>query len=449
MIGYYLALALKSFARAPGLTALMITAIAVGIGTCIATVTVHHAMSSNPIWWKNDRLYAVTMDSWGMAEPYDKEHPELPPPQLSYRDATALAASAVPQRTAIMYSLMQVISGGDSHALPEEIFLRATTPDFFRMFEVPFLYGGPWSLAADEAAEPVIVLSKEQNLKLFGGRNSVGRSVRLGERDFRVTGVLDHWSPIPRFYDLNLGAFADSEDGFIPFGLTTVLQPSPAGTTACRDPRPQDSFKAFIASECIWMQMWVELPDAASRQRMQTFVDQYWADQRQAGRFPRPRNNRLTNVGNWLRDQGVVSSESTILVGISFAFLGVCVINTVGILLARFLNNAAITGLRRALGASRRQIFAQHLVEVALIATAGAALGLALAATGLAGLRGLIDSQEGGTPDLLGGYKALARFDTASMLWAVTLAVVVTLAAGLYPAWRVGRLPPGRYLNSQ
>jgi ABC-type lipoprotein release transport system permease subunit len=35
------------------------------------------------------------------------------------------------------------------------------------------------------------------------------------------------------------------------------------------------------------------------------------------------------------------------------------------------------------------------------------------------------------------------------MLWAVALAVVATLAAGLYPAWRVGSLPPARYLKSQ
>jgi putative ABC transport system permease protein len=447
MLGYYLKLAARSFARTPGLTALMIAAIAIGIGICVATMTVYHAMSGNPIWWKNDQLYAVTMDSWGKDGPADTDKPTLPPPQLTYRDATALFAAAAPQRKAIMYSLSLIVNGGDAHARPQRISLRVTTPDFFPMFEVPFLYGGPWSAAADRAAEPVIVLSKEQNQKLFSGRNSVGRSVRLGERDFRVVGVLDHWSPLPRFYDLNGIAFRDVEDGFIPFGLTTVLENYPSGNTSCHDDRPHPTFKQFLQAECVWMQMWVELPDSQSRERMQTFMDQYWAAQRQTGRFPRPRNNRLTNVGDWLRDQGVVTNGSRILVGLSFAFLGVCVINTVGILLARFLSNATITGVRRALGASRRQIFAQHLVEVAVIAASGAVLGLALAAFGLAGLRSLIDSQ--GAQDLLGGYRALARFDSVSMLWAVALAVIATLAAGLYPAWRVGSLPPARYLKSQ
>ena len=43
------------------------------------------------------------------------------------------------------------------------------------------------------------------------------------------------------------------------------------------------------------------------------------------------------------------------LVGLAFAFLAVCLINTVGLLLAKFLNAAPITGVRRALGASRRR----------------------------------------------------------------------------------------------
>jgi putative ABC transport system permease protein len=452
MLGYYVKLAWKSFARTPGLTALMVAAIAVGIGICVSTLTVYHAMSGNPIWWKNDRLYAVTMDSWGVEDPYDKDKPELPPPQMGYRDATALFASTIPQRKAMMYALQMVISGGEVHAAPRDITFRVTSPDFFAMFDVPFRYGGPWSAAQDQAAEPVIVLSQAQNDKLFKGANSVGRTVRVGERDYRVTGVLDHWHPMPRFYDVNGSAFLDVEDAFIPFGLTTVLEQMPnAGTTSCHDEHPHETFREFINAECVWMQMWLELPDADSRARMQVFMDQYWAAQRSAGRFPRPRNNRLTNVGNWLHDNGVVSTDNTILVLMSFAFLGVCVINTVGLLLARFLNQAPITGVRRALGASRRQIFNQHLVEVALIATSGALLGLGLAALGLAALRAMIDTVgTGGLGiDVLGGYRSLARFDTVAVFWAIALAVLATLAAGLYPAWRVGSIPPARHLKSQ
>ena len=49
MFGYYLRLALKSFGRNRGITALMVLAIALGIAVCVMTLTVYHAMSGNPI----------------------------------------------------------------------------------------------------------------------------------------------------------------------------------------------------------------------------------------------------------------------------------------------------------------------------------------------------------------------------------------------------------------
>jgi putative ABC transport system permease protein len=179
---------------------------------------------------------------------------------------------------------------------------------------------------------------------------------------------------------------------------------------------------------------------------MQTFIDSYWAEQRKTGRFQRPRNNRLTDVKQWLLDRHVVANDDRILVGLAFAFLVVCLINTVGLLLAKFLNGAALTGVRRALGASRRQVFMQHMVETGLLAAAGALLGLILAAAGLWGLRSLyaVQATFGSS-----GYQYLAHFDVASIVIAVALAVIAALTAGLYPAWRVGRLPPAVYLKSQ
>ena len=56
MLGYNLRLALNSLRRTPALTALMVGAIGLGISVCIVTLTVYHAMSGNPIWWKNNVL---------------------------------------------------------------------------------------------------------------------------------------------------------------------------------------------------------------------------------------------------------------------------------------------------------------------------------------------------------------------------------------------------------
>lgn len=445
MFAYYVRLALRSFGRNPGITALMVLAIALGIAVCVMTLTVYHAMSGNPIWWKNDRLYAVTMDNWDPNRPYRRDS-KFPPPELTWKDSQYLFRSGIPERKVVMFSTGAVVSGVGKLP-PVPVGARVTTADFFAMFEAPFLYGNGWGGAADDAAQPVIVLSRTENEKLFAGANSVGRTLRLNDHEFRVIGVLDDWFPRPRYYDLNGGSFNPPEQVFIPFGWAEQLELLNQEESDCWGNEKIDTYKDLLASNnCVWLQMWVELPDAASRERMQSFMDGYWAEQRKSGRFQRPRDNRLTNVGDWLHDNNVVDTDNRVLVGLAFAFLAVCLINTVGLLLAKFLNGAPVTGVRRALGASRRQIFIQHLVEVGALAVFGAALGLALAALGLAAVHHLYAAAHLNRP---GGYQELMHFDSVGVLWAVALALVATFAAGLYPAWRVGRLPPAIYLKSQ
>lgn len=231
MLSYYLRLASKSFRRTPGLTALMVCAIALGIGACIVTLTVYHAMSGNPIWWKNNVLYAVTMDSWEAESPYDARHPMLPPPQLTYTDATALLRSDIPKRKAVMTELVGMVSGVPGQSMPLHVVTRATTKDFFAMFDVPFEYGGGWG-GRDLEALPEIVLSKKVNDALFGGSDSVGRTVLWNGNRFRVVGVLRDWQPLPKFYDVIDGAFEPPEDVYVPFSWVTALRPRPAAIPA-------------------------------------------------------------------------------------------------------------------------------------------------------------------------------------------------------------------------
>src|SRR5688572_30896673 len=138
MFGYYLELAFRNLKRNPGLTALMIGAVALGIAVCVMTLTLYRAMSGNPIWWKNDVLYAVTMDFWDPQEPaWDDKH-HLPPTQLTYRDAMAVYASDIPQRKVIMHKAVGILSVDGQGMLPERAATRVTTKDFFAMFDVPF-----------------------------------------------------------------------------------------------------------------------------------------------------------------------------------------------------------------------------------------------------------------------------------------------------------------------
>ena len=221
--------------------------------------------------------------------------------------------------------------------------------------------------------------------------------------------MLDDWFPLPRFYDLKAAPSVPAGSGLsFPSAGARQLELAGRWQHGLLAPEKVDTFKDFMASDCIWLQMWVELPDARSRERMQAFMDGYWAEQRKAGRFERPRNNRLTNVANGCVEQKVVDNDNRVLVGLAFAFLAVCLINTVGLLLAKFLNGAPITGVRRALGASRRQVFMQHLVEVGRgvrqrIAARARACGARAARPAAHVLRGALRPS--------GGYQELMHFD--------------------------------------
>jgi putative ABC transport system permease protein len=442
MTAYDFRLALLSMRRNPGLSALMVLAIACGIAVCTISLAVYHAAATNPIPWKNDRLYAVTLDTWDPQNPADRDRPELPPPQLTHRDATALKQSDIPLRSVIMFKSERVLDSGLAGRKAYRGILRATTHEFFPMFDVPFRYGAGWNGTADTGAEPVIVLSSEANDKIFGGENSVGRTMTVGGHEMRVVGVLADWQPSPKFFDLNNGPFDEPEDAYLPFRYALDKEFGQIGNTNCWKNERIESRQDFLNSECIWMQMWAELPEPADRERFQAYLDNYAREQKALGRMERPLNNQLYNVGQWLDFNEVVQEDNRVLIGIAMLFLAACLVNVVGLLLSKFLNGASITGLRRALGASRTDIVRQHLAEVLVLAAIGGVLGLILASIGMAGIRALYGSD-------FESIERLTRIDGTVVLAALALSLVAGVLAGLYPAWRIGRTSPAVYLKTQ
>ena len=440
MFSYHLRLGLKSLRRNPVLTALMIGAIGLGIAVCLTTLNVYSLVSGNPLAARNDLEYAVQMDSWDPNEGWDKDRPGLAPYEMTYRDAQAVYQSEIPDRKVIMRKGAFVLASADekSEAKPYIVVARLTTPDFFSMFMVPFKYGAGWDTEAESNAEPVIVLGEEANQKLFGGADSVGKSVKLDDREYKVLGVLDHWSPVPKFYDLNNGSLDEPEDVFIPFSLGQQLEVVSAGNTNCWKPEPIDSFQAFLNSECAWIQSWVELRTPAKVEAFKSFLDGYVGEQKKLGRFARPLNNHLNKVSEWLALNQVVQKDDSVLLGISFMFLAVCLLNTVGLLLAKFSGKVGVVSLHRALGASRKLIFRQHLVEVSLIGVAGGILGIAVGWLLLLALRLLYNNYEGVT-----------RLDWSVGLIALGIALVAGILAGLYPTWRICRVQPAPHLKTQ
>ncbi|KAB2900474.1 MAG: FtsX-like permease family protein, partial [Dokdonella sp.] len=93
-------------------------------------------------------------------------------------------------------------------------------------------------------------------------------------------------------------------------------------------------------------------------------------------------------------------------------------------------------GLRRALGASRREVFTQFLVESGVIGISGGVLGLALTALGLLAVRALYAE-----------YKTVASLDWTMVATTIVLSIVAALLAGLYPTWRACRVQPAAQLK--
>ena len=120
-------------------------------------------------------------------------------------------------------------------------------------------------------------------------------------------------------------------------------------------------------------------------------------------------------------------------------FLAVCMLNTIGLILAKFLRRSGEIGLRRAVGASSMALFHQYLVETGVIGVSGGLLGIVLGWIGLIGVR---HSCKAATP-------STRALDWTMVGVSLLLAIVASMLAGLYPAWRVVRIPPAIYLKVQ
>lgn len=433
MLTYYLQLGLRSLRRNPILTALMIIGIGLGIAASMTTLTVMHLMGSDPIPWKSDRLHYVQMDNWSVDDGFYENG--RPPDQITYRDAVTLMEAGKADKQAAMFKLALPIQPENKDLKPFGALGRVTYSDFFGMFEPPFKYGGPWSHDQDASHERVVVLGKEMNEKLFGGQDSVGKTVRMNDIDYTIVGVIGDWTLRTRYYDLTNGAFENPDEFFMPFTSAIDLKQRSSGNNSCWK-SPADGWDGYLDSDCVWIQMWVQLDSPARLVEYKSFLDNYVTEQKKLGRFPRPLNNRLLDVNQWMLDQEVVPRDVQVQAGLAFAFLIVCLVNTVGLLLAKFTRKSGEIGLRRALGASRREIFSQFLIESGVVGLSGGLLGLALTGLGLLAVRALYSE-----------YKTVAHLDWTMTGVTIALAVVSAVLAGLYPTWRACRVQPATQLK--
>ncbi|MGA7436542.1 MAG: ABC transporter permease [Luteibacter sp.] len=434
MFFYYFQLGVRSLRRNPVLTALMVLAIGFGVGASMTTYAVFRATSNDPLPDKSSKLFLPQIDNWG---PTAKENKGEPPQALSYVDTMALMRAHRARHQTAIYPIGVTIIPADASVLPFQEVSYASYGDAFPMFDVPFLYGSGWPPSADESHAAVAVIGRELNQKLFGGANSVGREINLGGRSYRISGVMDEWKPQPMFFDAaNSNGFSEPTQLFIPFTRAIDMKMTTTGNSIC-DKSPGNDWDALLHSECAWIAYWVELPDEASVADYRSYLRDYASEQQRAGRFKWAPNIRLRDVMQWLDYLGVVPPESRISLMVALSFLLICLVNTVGLLLAKFMRRAPEVGVRRALGATRKSIYMQFLIEAAIIGLAGGLLGLALTGLGTLGIDLVFDP----------GIARLATFDTSLVGLTLLLSIVATVLAALYPVWRAAQVQPAWQLK--
>jgi putative ABC transport system permease protein len=439
MFGYYFDLALRSLKRNKTLTALMVLAIAVGIGASMTTLTVMRLLSGDPLPGRSQHIFYPQVDP----DPANKDSDE-PYDELDYHSAVDLWSAKRADRQALVVSSPIKVAAPGSDVPASKLDMLSATADFFPMFGVPFQYGGSWSAEDDARHSRVAVISADLNNKLFGGRDSVGRTLRLRDKDVRIVGVLAPWRPSPLFYEVAGGRFAHGhtdgfygkpEDVMTPFFTGMDLNDGNFYQFTCWQVPERPGY--LKDSPCVWVRLWVELADAGKADDYRRFVASYAAQQMALGRFSHAGNTRMRNLTEWLDYTGVVPSDVRLQTWLAFAFLAICLFNTVGLLLAKFLRRSGEIGVRRALGATRGAVFAQCLVEAGMIGLLGGIAGWLLSLVGL----WLVRHQPV-------AYADMAHLDVSMFAVTFVLAVATSVAAGLLPAARASRVAPALQLKT-
>jgi putative ABC transport system permease protein len=436
MFGYYLDLAWRSLKRTPVLTGLMVLAIGLGIGASMTMITVLHVMTQDPLPSRSAHLYKPYLDPLPLkfktvaiaADPRDN---------LTWPDAMALLKAHRGVRQAAMAGGTLLVWPQRTDLQPFYVDGRYTTPDFFSMFGVPFIAGSGWTDEEETAEANVVVLAESFAQKLFGTADAVGRNVRLGDNEYRVVGVTKNWAPAPMFYaDIPDQKYSDGDKFFLPLSVAVQRKLQINGNVSGwgKDGAPDDRRDPQTS----WLQFWVQLDTPAQVRAYHQYLIDYSAEQKSLGRFERPPTNaRLFSLMGWLAHMNLVPDDVRLQFWLAIGFLGVCMLNIVALLLAKFLRRSGEISVRRAMGARRRDIFVQFGIESALIGTAGGLLGLAIAEIGLWSVRRRPDD-----------YAHLAHMNFSLLLGTVALAIAVSVLAGLLPAWRACRVPPALQLKT-
>jgi len=319
-------------------------------------------------------------------------------PHVTYEDAQAVIHGVtVPVLAAWESSTRAALTAGRRQV--KDVAVTAATDLYFDIRSLALERGRAFTAQEVEAGVPVLVLGHELADKLFEGQDPLGREVKIFDLPYRVIGVVEKQGNL---FGLSLDKF--------------VVAPASAPLKRyVNQPRVVDA----VAMK------------ARSQAEMREALGQAEAIMRNR-RHLRPRDAddfTLETADEVLDFWGKISRVLFValpgLVAISLVVGGIVIMN---IMLMAVAERTREIGIRKSLGARRRDILRQFLVEAATLATVGAAGGVALG-IGLAG-----------------AVAAVTPLPAAVAPWSIVAGVVlgggVGIVAGVYPASRAARLDP-------
>jgi putative ABC transport system permease protein len=266
----------------------------------------------------------------------------------------------------------------------------------------------------NEEYDNVVVLGAEIAERLFPVEDPINKSVRIAENNyFRVVGVTERRA-ITTGTGTSIGGQDYNRDVYVPFETDRVrfgpvLTQFKSGTIKLE--------KIEISQLTVVVDRLEHVKKTAEVIRLT--LEQYHPDKDTELTVP------LDLIEQAERAQRVFTLVLAAIAGISLVVGGIGIMN---IMLATVTERTREIGIRRALGAKRRDIAWQFLVETLTLSSAGGLLGVG-AGVALA---------------LLVTYRF--GFPTILRAWSVLLAFGVSLAVGLvfgtYPAYRAARLDP-------
>jgi putative ABC transport system permease protein len=319
-------------------------------------------------------------------------------PRVYERDV-AVARSALPPGTLSAVENMTFAYANSQFARPRQVQVIATETDYFRIKSYNLTSGRLFSPQEADLGTPVVIIGTEVASHFFRGLDPVGRELRVGGTPYSIIGVLEKQGNV----------FGFSLDRM-------VIGPYKSGLSRVTNPR--GDIDALVVQ-------------APSREQLDDAMESVREVMRGFRRLSpaRPDNFALETSDAALSFFDELKGK-LILFGTALPAIGLVVgaMVIMNIMLVAVAERTREIGIRKALGAKRRDILSQFLVESATLSVMGAAIGIAL---GIA---------------LAKIIAAVSPLPASVAPWSILLALAVGagvgIIAGMYPASRAARLDP-------